>query len=204
VNNELSSPLAEIIRRAAAKEVKGPASKIMDRMKEATDEVIVLADTSSSMLDWVGHSGMSKEEHLIVALKDVLKRNPKVRIIAFSDMVREMKVEDIEKGHGRQLGCGTNLAAALRFAAPFKPRKTIIVSDGCPNNEKEAEAEAAKITGAIDCVYCGPDDHPAVSWLQSLSRSCGGFTWSWNGDGAGTQSLSGMMMLALPAPSGVK
>lgn len=63
MSNELVSPLAEIIRRAAESKADGPIAKIKKRLADASSEVVLLADTSSSMEDLVGHTNMRKCDH---------------------------------------------------------------------------------------------------------------------------------------------
>jgi hypothetical protein len=94
------------------------------------------------------------------------------------------------------LGGGTNLAGALEVAARRKPRKTIVISDGLPDSEIAALEAAERMTGAIDTIYCGPDEHPAVQFLQKLSRQTGGREVTWDG----RHEISGIIRGLLPAP----
>lgn len=177
MSTEVISPLAQIIRRAAESKAEGPIGLRKRRMADATDEVVVLADTSDSMDEMVGGLQMRKCEHLMIALKDVLLYHPKIRIISFGRFVRE--VPDLAAMPAPD--GGTPLGKALELAKKYKPRKTIIVSDGCPDSEEHARTAATKLTGIIDAIYCGPDQHPAVKFLQSLCQDCAGVQVSWNG-----------------------
>lgn len=179
MGTELANPLADIIRRAAKMPADGPASKLKLRMEDAGSDIFLLLDCSGSMADPIGSLGMSKYDHLIVAVKDVTKSMPGLRIVCFGSRVRE--IDDISEMPGPNDG-GTDLAAALRALKKHKPRKAIIISDGLPTNrEGDCEKAADSITGQIEAIYCGPDNHPAVLWLQSLCRATGGRAVTWDG-----------------------
>lgn len=180
MSNELSHPLLSVIQRASQLTVEGPTARRDNRFKECSSDVVLLADLSGSMEDLIGSSNLSKEDHLRIAVNDVLKYYPTIRIVAFADRIKTVsKVEELPRAGGI-LGCGTDLAKALRHAAHWKPRKTIIVSDGMPNSEPDAILAASILTGGIDTIYCGPDDHPAVQFLSGLSREFFGASAVWN------------------------
>ena len=174
---ELSAPLAEIVRRASERTVEGPAAKLKLRFANASDEIIVLCDCSGSMADRLGDLTTSKWEHLRITLEDILKTHPKIRVIAFAS--------DAELASGASLPTpcgGTDLARGLQLAGQFKPRKTIVISDGMPDSKEHARAAADAMTGAIDTIYCGPDgETEAIGFLRSLARSTGGCHVTWAG-----------------------
>lgn len=177
MSTELASPLADIIKRAASAPVEGAAAKMKQRFTNCTAEIVVLADVSGSMSDVIGSSGLPKWQHLAIALKDVLTLHPKIRLVAFHSYPVELKnPAELPEPAG-----GTALDEALKMAAKYKPRKTIIISDGLPDDGKAALDAADKMTGQIDTIYCGPDSHPAVEWLKKLSRSTGGIQVVWDG-----------------------
>ena len=152
------------------------------------------------MADFVGSSNMSKMQHLAIALKDVLQRFPQIRIVPFASMVKEIKdPKDLPSPDdvNNNLGGGTDLAAALNFIQKHKPRRTIIISDGLPNSEIHAQQAADQITGGIDTIYCGPDEHPAVKFLAGLAKSAGGASYVWNG----YTELGATLRKLLPAPA---
>jgi hypothetical protein len=76
---------------------------------------------------------------------------------------------------------GTDLGKAIELASTFRPKKTIIISDGLPDSEVEASAAVDRITGEVDTIYCGPDSDPAIGFLRSLSRRGGGVHITWDG-----------------------
>ncbi len=120
---ELTSPLAAIIKAAAEREIKnGPAAesnrlaKVAKRFVGASDVVAVLCDCSSSMWELVGSLGWSKYQHLRVALDDLLKRQPRVRIVAFgSYATRVLHASELPAPCG-----GTDLVAALAMVKPWR------------------------------------------------------------------------------------
>ncbi len=177
MSKEIASPLADIVSRLASKNIQGPAAKLKERFVRASDVVVVLADCSGSMWDLTGFRGMSKYQHLEVALKDVVRAFPAIRLVAFNSTARVISdPSQLPKPSG-----GTDLTGALKLAAGWKPRKTIIISDGVPDDESSAFDEARRMTGAIDTIYCGPDQHEACAFLQSLSKECGGVSHVWTG-----------------------
>lgn len=197
MGNELEIPLADIISRMASTEVVGEAAKIKARFRDASGAVVVLCDVSGSMMDLIGHSGLSKYDHLKIALDDVLSGWPKIVLVAFASSAKRLRsAKDLPDPQIGALGGGTDLGRALRQVANMKPSKTIVISDGCPDNEHSALAEAEGLTGSIDTIYCGPDSHPAVRFLQKLSRSTGGVQVTWDG----YRQVSSVIRGLLPAP----
>jgi Mg-chelatase subunit ChlD len=193
VANEIASPLQSIVKRLAATKIQGPAARIEQRYAGASNEVVVLADCSGSMGDLIGSQNISKYEHLRIALQDVCLTWPRIRLVAFGSYAKQVS----SPSRLPTPGGGTDLAGALKLAARWKPRISIIISDGLPNSEGDALAAAAKMTGAIDTIYCGPDSHPAVEFLRSLSRETGGRSIVWDGYQTGIDSaIRGF----LPAP----
>jgi hypothetical protein len=189
------SPLQDILRKAAASKVVGPAAKLKKRMEGATNELVVVCDCSGSMGDYIGHTGQSKYEHLEIALKDILKTHPRIRIIPFASTAR---VIDAHKQRLPRPSGSTRLDEALKLAKSFKPRKTIIISDGQPDDRKAALTVAESMTGQIDSIYCGPDGDPAIEFLRSLCHGAGGESFTWDGYKA---ELSSVVQRLLPAAS---
>jgi len=178
---QIASPLSDIIKRAmSAKASGGVVSearlKYEQRLKGASEEIIVVADLSGSMLETIGGLNVTKHEHLRIALDDIKKNYPKVRVVVFNSTHQEWK-----KGVLPSPGGGTDLARALAFADQWKPKKTIIISDGLPDDEQAARVAALALTGVVDTIYCGPDGHPAIDFLRSLSERTCGTPIAWNG-----------------------
>ena len=88
---------------------------------------------------------------------------------------------------------------ALKLAATLKPRKTIVISDGQPTDNEAAILDvAARMTGAIDTIYCGPENnYRPIEFLKRLAKDTGGIQTTWTG----YRELSGVIRGMLPAPS---
>lgn len=190
---EVLSPLKNIIERLAATEVQGRAAQMKKRFVDCSDAIVVLCDCSGSMEDGIGGLSLSKFEHLKIALEDILQTWPQIKLVAFASSAKVVAGPN-------QLpppGGGTNMARALQLAATFRPRKTIVISDGLPDHAGAALAAAQAVAGSIDTIYCGPDEHPAVDFLRQLSRECAGNSVVWDGVKTGiTYAIRGL----LPAP----
>lgn len=177
-------------------------AEVRKRYFGATDVVAVLLDCSDSMNDLVGSAGISKFRHLQIALQDLQRGFPRVRLIAFGSIAVEVKTAaELPDPSGSNpgapaIGGSTDLAAALDLAATLKPRKTIIISDGLPDDEDDAMESSKAVTGAIDAIYCGPDAHPAVRFLRSLCHSAGGVATPWDG----RAEIGGVLLRMLPPP----
>ena len=179
MGTELSRPLADIVKRAKKLPVTGAVAaerqRVEHRFARAGKGKIVLCDCSGSMLSYAGNFGMSKQDALVIALRDVLARHPDATIVTFGSTAQVVqRPEDVTA----QSMWGTALAAALEFCATMNPGRTIVITDGEPtdggrNNENCYQAAEA-LPGRIDTIYCGPDSSPAAVFLASLAKSgCG-------------------------------
>jgi Mg-chelatase subunit ChlD len=75
------------------------------------------------------------------------------------------------------LGASTNLARALAFArvADVAGIRFVVISDGQPDDEKAALAEAAQYKAPISTVYVGPEgERSGREFLERLASSRGG------------------------------
>lgn len=136
------------------------------------DTTVVLADVSGSMGDADGGSRERKTRFQL--LKEALAQLPSsVKVIAFDDHVYEVSSAEAVTHKGG----GTSLHLAIDAAARYSPVRTIIISDGEPENEGMAVAAADKLTGVIDVIFCGsPTNHNAKRFLESLAKAgAGGF-----------------------------
>ena len=180
---ELSNVLQNIINRAAKTPTgsTGEVARMRARFEKAGDAKVVLLDLSGSMGDLIGSSNMRKIEHAKIALTDLLQAHPKITIIGFGSYTKVLTDPQEIPSTSYGLMGSTNLTAGIEAAAKLKPRRTIILSDGLPDNRDTAEAAIDGLTGQVDCVYCGPDGHPAVAYLQSLARKGGGTQMTFDG-----------------------
>jgi len=127
---------------------------------------LILADVSSSMAESAGE-GIRK----IDVLRDALAMADGATLIAFSSIPRLVPgAAELPAPHG-----GTALHLALDMAAPCQPQRTLVISDGCPDSKDLAFAAAARLSGVIDVIYCGPDtDFEARAFMIALARAgCG-------------------------------
>ncbi len=211
MNTEITNrPFLDIVNRAAKSKATGPAQKLRERFVKAGDETIALCDVSPSMDDLVGSTHHSKFEHLAAALRDLMKGFPRLIIVAFSSTAATVNIADFEAhatnrrrgGYSSLPGCnigGTMMGDALEYVARrWKPKKTILISDGLPDSEQHALDAVELLTGSIDTIYCGADADPAVAFLRSLSRAGIGTHVTWDG---ASELAPTLRHLAIEGPS---
>jgi hypothetical protein len=167
----VANPLAGIVA-AAAKALPaktGETERVRARIDRGGSDAVILADVSSSMDELAG--ARRKAEILQEAIDGILPTLPAVRLVAFGSVVT-----DIPEGRPlpRPSG-GTALARALDHIAPLRPARTLVVSDGRPDNADEALAAADRLSGTIDVIYVGPDDDAeALAFMGRLARAGAG------------------------------
>lgn len=135
-------------------------------------EAVVIVDTSGSMSAHDSRGGQSRYDVACQELATLQARMPgKLAIVSFSDVALLCPT-----GVPSFLGGGTNLAGALRYAKTFDVDgvRFIVVSDGEPDSEQDAFAEAARIKGRIDTIYVGPESGAGREFLARLARASGG------------------------------
>jgi hypothetical protein len=168
-------PLQALIARAARTMPVVPASGsgIVAHYQQRIDSggvgQVVLLDVSSSMAEMAG--ALPK----IDILRDALARAPPARLIAFGSVPREiLSIWELPAPAG-----GTALHSALVLAATMRPARTLVISDGEPDDEQAALTAARNLPGVIDVLYVGPDDNArAKAFLMSLARAGGGrYEW---------------------------
>jgi hypothetical protein len=130
---------------------------------------VILCDVSSSMEDPSGT--MRKIDVLYHALLAVWPRIPGSTLLAFSSSVYALDNPDELPGpHG-----GTALHRGLEACAPYKPERSLVISDGRPDSEPLALQAACLLGPIIDVIYCGPDsDRVAVNFMTRLAKAGGG------------------------------
>jgi len=136
-------------------------------------DVVVLVDTSGSMMTNDSHQGLTRYAVACDELTALQNSLPgKVAVISFSD--RTMFCPD---GVPFNLRGGTDLAGALRFAkiADVPGMRFILISDGEPTEPQAALREAAKYKAQIDVIYVGSEISPmGRDFLTQLARKSGG------------------------------
>lgn len=138
-------------------------------------DAVVIVDTSASM-DMADSRGGRKRYTVACEELAALQANMpgRIGVIAFST-----SVVFVPGGQPPYLGGGTDLASALRFAriADVAGMRFIVISDGEPDNEAGALAEAAQYRGRIDTVYVGPEARPyGRDFLARLAAASGGMS----------------------------
>lgn len=164
MDKSLTNPLQALIARAAqSPKETGTVARFQQRLNDASDAIVILVDVSSSMGQAAGVR--QKIDLLRDALAHVLPQIPASRLIAFSSFPREVTPFTLPAPSG-----GTDLTAALRYILPYAPQKTVVISDGQPDNQATALDAARQLTGVIDVIYCGPDsDGEAIAFMQRLA-----------------------------------
>lgn len=206
MSNLPSSPLRDIVRRAA--ESKGSGIAEAAKQKEAEQAVlrlerltrskrgvkVLVCDYSGSMSSLV--QGQRKFEHLKRAVNDCMKTWPGIKIAAFSSMAEFVdSANDIPDPS--QCGGGTDLSRALNLVATLNPERTVVITDGYPDNRATSLTAARAMTGIVDVVYCGDDtDTDAIAFMQELaSAGCGQqVTWNAGRLGLGAAVVSCLMI----------
>lgn len=128
-------------------------------------EVIALVDTSGSME--VRDTDASRYEVACRELALLQAAHPgKVAIISFAT-----GCQFCPSGVPVMDGGSTNLTAALRFArtSDLPGVRFVVISDGQPDNEDTALAEARQFRGRIDVVYVGPEGGYGSGFMQRLA-----------------------------------
>ena len=158
---------------------KGSISDLMQRDDVSLAEsflscdCVVLFDVSGSMED-TDMTGKSRYERGCEQLRELQEALPgKIAVVQFADSVQFMPggvpVMDM-------CGYGTDLAAGLRFIrmVDIPDMRFIVISDGAPDNEILALAEARKFSASIDTVYIGSERGHGRVFLQQLAEASGG------------------------------
>lgn len=193
--------LAELIKKAGTTlpARTGETEKQRQRHARASNARVVLLDTSSSMDEPAGPT-KTKIEMLREACANVLPQVAASRVYSFNSTVR-----DITGGFIPDPAGGTAMERALEAAEPHRPRQTLVITDGLPNDPDKTLEVADRMTGSIDVIFCGPDtDTGAIQFCQKLARGTGGRFYHHNYRQAGAAPLALQMrkMLALPPQGG--
>jgi Mg-chelatase subunit ChlD len=132
-------------------------------MSETAAEVI-LCDTSSSMAG-------KRVERLRAETAKLSVEYPAARWFAFSSGVTPIE----GPANLPSPGGGTAMHKALRIAADLRAGHVIVVSDGYPDDDDAALAEAENIPGMIEVLFVGDDnDRPGIDFMHRLARIGGG------------------------------
>ena len=167
--SNLLNPLESILQQAAKLPESGAIEPYAQRLNTKTSGIsIILLDISGSMAE-VLELGRRKIDLLRQALERSLHSN-EVAIAFHSIPVQLESLHKIPEPDG-----GTALHYAIAQAIPYKPNQTLVISDGKPDDPKQAVAQAEKLTGIINTLYIGSDqDGEAIAFMSQLARlGCG-------------------------------
>ena len=136
-------------------------------------EIIVLLDVSASMLVRDHDSASdTRYKRACNQLAKLQSENPgKVALVCFDDQ------QTFEaSGIARYPGASTDIAGALSFVhkADDCGIRFVLISDGEPNDETSALAEARKFKSTIHTIYIGPEGGYGADFLRRLSALTGG------------------------------
>ena len=136
-------------------------------------DACILVDISGSMDQSDARGGKSRYDVAQEELARLQANLPgKLAIIAFSRETIFVPSGSLPGTQGT-----TNLAGALKFARAadkIPDMRFIVISDGEPDDEREALSEAKLYRNKIDTVYVGPDGGSGQAFLNKLARSKGG------------------------------
>lgn len=165
MSKSIVNPLAALVAQAAKTlpRTGGDASRLASRLNPGGPMVIV-ADVSASMTGraWGAHSRIT----LLSDAVDHVRQQQPCRIIAFStEPVLDPAVLP-------PAGGSTNMARAIALAGTLSPSRTLIISDGEPDDETAALRAAETLTGIIDTLYIGPEESArAIDFLRRLAAA---------------------------------
>lgn len=197
-SNLPANPIQGLIRRAAQTlpAATGEVARFSDRMRDAGIDHVILADVSSSMAESAG--ARTKFELLRAALAAAYR--PGIRLVAFSSTPTPC---DSPAALPDPAG-STALHLALSAAATLRPRRTLVISDGQPDNRAAALEAARELPGLIDVLFVGPDsDKDAIAFMRQLA-SIGGGRVVVRDIKRTPDALPGVIRTLLPAPESGK
>lgn len=136
-------------------------------------DAVIIVDVSGSMAATDSRGGKSRYTVALEELARLQRDMPgRLAIIAFSD-----GTEFVPGGAPRMIGGGTDLAGALRFAkvADVTGMRFVLISDGFPDDEREALQVAKMYRAKVDTIFAGPiEDEEGKRFLQRLAQVSGG------------------------------
>jgi Mg-chelatase subunit ChlD len=136
-------------------------------------DAVIIVDTSGSMNAPDSRGGLTRYTVACEELATLQRNMPgKLAVIAFSDTAMFCPGGQPHFFHG-----GTNLAGALAFAriADVPGMRFYVISDGHPDEEAPALAEAARYKAPISTIYVGPEgESQGRAFLAKLAAAAGG------------------------------
>jgi hypothetical protein len=167
----LANPLQSIIDQAAAKPAL-PRVEAYARRLNASGPTVLLLDVSGSMAA-AAWGGRRKIDILRDAVRDLMSTDAP-RLVTFAATAAALPADAASTAIPEPAG-GTALHRGIDAVSDLRPARTLVISDGQPDDEGRALAAAALLTGTIDVLYVGPDsDAAAIAFMARLARSGSG------------------------------
>lgn len=165
MSKALSNPLA--VALAAAKKLPATTGATADARRRLA-RVTIVADVSGSMAEPAGER--RKIDVLAAAIAEARPDMPEQETIAFATTARVLgPAERLPDPAG-----GTAMHLGLAEAARRDGKRVLVISDGMPDDRRQALAEADRLASAgatIDVLYVGPEtDASAIAFMRSLVR----------------------------------
>lgn len=194
--SNLSNPLEQILAQAAQLPDSGALKKVTVRINATGEHSVILFDVSLSMNELLPGG-----ERKIDILRSVFRhpKGDKEIAIAFSSIATIIPdFASIPHPNGN-----TDLEQAIALATTYKPRATLVISDGMPDCEAKALNAAQKLTGVINCLFVGnEEDTGAIAFMRKLARlGCGQATVCDISKLDGVPRLKSAISLLLPSVS---
>lgn len=194
--SNLSNPLEQILAQAAQLPDSGALKKVSLRINATGEKSVILFDVSLSMNEL-----LLSGERKIDILRSVFccPKAANEIAIAFGSIATIIPdFASIPHPNGN-----TDLEQAIFLATTYKPRTTLVISDGMPDCETKALNAAKRLTGVINCLFIGnEDDVNAISFMKKLARiGCGQSTVCDISKLDGAPRLKSAIALLLPSVS---
>lgn len=165
----------DLVRRPdlARQRVEGSlqAGSLAQLVKEREQErgTFLLLDCSGSMDHRTEPGSQTRKiDALRRLVRDLREQGVRCPLVAFRDY-KAYFVEAIPEPDG-----STPLAEAIAFSRAERGQHLIVISDGAPDSEPKALAEARLFGGPIDVFYVGPPGTRGETFLRELAAASGG------------------------------
>jgi hypothetical protein len=161
--SDLVNPLQALINQASQAKKSKAITEYAQRVnpsarKRVSNSSVLILDNSGSMAEYVG------SDRKIDILRRAIAPLGSYEILVFNSTCEW--TNQIPEPTG-----GTAMHLAIDTAADLRPRQTLIVSDGLPDDETQALRSAKMLTGIISTLYIGDDSNKkAIAFMRRLAR----------------------------------
>lgn len=175
MSGNLTNPLQLIIDQASQLSDTGQAKQYQQRVEpnfrnRVSESQVLILDISGSMAQRISGSSDRKIDILERVVFQLPWQN--YHVLLFNSETQWWFGGGMPPPSG-----GTAMHLALSVAKEMRPKTTLVVSDGEPDEDGQALAVAKQITGVINTLYIGSDgNHEAIEFMRKLARlGCGHF-----------------------------